>query len=199
MTATAHYPTSWLLLQETLSDGRRDETLQNAFDFQARWRFAKSFTGMKVEGYKTPDIVNGYHALLKMVITCTAREQLAKVVGEDKYALCCEDLELSSEIRSTLGSGSGHRFAEYLRRESGVTQHKYLDRFWDGATSDLSVLAFAIRNGVAHGSLTPTGSGINSPRAIGLILELAEVFLRDSDERFTKWVELQVARSSVSP
>lgn len=190
---------AWDRYLKLSNDGERDDRSQAAFDFQARWRFASSFEGIKAIGYKTDGIVDGYHALLKLVVVCTAREQLAVVLGQKRRDLRVDDHVLADAIRVELYRSEQTRFAGSLQKGAKDTAIERLEPFWRGESSDVQEVAFAIRNGVAHGSITPTGSEIRSPKRIQIIIALGAALLEDSDRVFSHWVETIASRGLMRP
>lgn len=185
--------TAWTQYQEQLPPDKTKAS-QAAFDFRARWRLAKGFTGIQVDVDLKDLTVDSYHALLKVVLACTAREQLAAAMClEDKFALPVEDDALAAQIRKVLYVSDDSRFAECLRKDSTRNARHYMQEFWSGRTQDLLNVANAIRNGVAHGAITPTGAGLTTAPKIKIVLALADAILDDSDRRFTEWVAQQPA------
>ena len=158
MTTEPRCPSSWERFVKELKPLEPREDYQAVFDFQARWRFARSFTRVEAEGYSASGLVaEGYYVLLRVLLACTAREQLAQVLGAKAYSdLTIINQPLAQRIRD-------------------------------------------VRHGVAHGTLTPSGIRLKSDLRRKIILDLADAVLADSDERFTTWVDEEVARRGKAP
>lgn len=182
-------------------DERSGRPYQTAFDFQARWRFASSFSAVQATGYAPAgDVVEGYYALLKILLACTAREQLASVLGTDYKRLSIVDPGLAARTREHLYGDGSTKFAEALKKREMSGAYRHLAPYWRGENDDVQRLAFTIRHGVAHGALTPSGLTLkgNETRK-RLLLDLADAVLTDSDELFTAWASEEMSRRSVAP
>lgn len=203
MSKTEHQPAAWpRFLEHVESLGKSASTsYQTAYDFQARWRFASSFSAIEAAGYSpTGDAVEGYFALLKILLACTAREQLASLRGTDYKKLSIVDPGLAARTREHLYGDGSTKFAEALQKPEMSGAYRHLVPYWKGENDDVQKLVFTIRHGVAHGALTPSGLALRgSETRKRLLLDLAEAVLADSDELFTAWVSEEMSRRSVAP
>lgn len=71
-------------------------------------------------------------------------------------------------------------------------------------SDSLVEFAFALRDGVAHGTITPSGSGLKTAAKVALVNRLSDRLLSRSDELFAEWVDERVvgeemSRRSVAP
>lgn len=201
MTIEPRCPSSWERFVKDLKPLEPREDYQAVFDFQSRWRFARSFTRVEAEGYSASGLVaEGYYVLLRVLLACTAREQLAQVLGAKAYSdLTIFDQPLAQRIRDDLYGDGSTPFALAMQKPKTARAHRQLAPFWNGQHDDVNMVAFAVRHGVAHGTLTPSGIQLKSALRRKIILDLADAVLTDSDERFTTWVDEEVARRGKAP
>lgn len=74
-----------------------------------------------------------------------------------------------------------------------------LASFWKGENDDINQFVFAIRNGVAHGTLTFSGLQLDISGRTELLKNLADEVLLNTDRLFTAWVEEEIARRIPDP
>lgn len=192
--ATAREPQAWSAFIEYVKTEERSRRLQAAYDFRARWRFANAFEGITTRGYAPRgNTALGYHALLRHVVACTAHEQLGTVVGKPVQFMRLEDSALADRIRKHFHADGDTAFMKSLQKGRLAETNEDLKGFWAGTSDELQVLCILIRNGVAHGSLTPTGMGLGQRDRLAALIELTDSLLADADARFTAWVERKVA------
>ncbi|QZY52276.1 hypothetical protein [Leucobacter tenebrionis] len=201
MSKNEHQPAAWQRFREHVDAHRISRGYQTAYDFQARWRFASSFSAVEATGYSpTGDTVEGYFALLKILLACTAREQLASLLGTDYKKLSIVDPGLAARTRKHLYGDGSTKFAEALRKPEMSGAYRHLVPYWKGEEDDVQKLVFTIRHGVAHGALTPSGLALKgSETNKRLLLDLADAVLADSDELFTAWVDEETDRRTGTP
>lgn len=182
----------------TSSDSANSYTAQTdaIFGFRSRWQLAHSFHGLELNGYvKGSAIPLGYQALFKVDIVCTAAEQLARVIEfpREKCFLNVEHVEMADRVRRDLEVYPASRFVENLRKNARGRACENLMAFADRSSSDLMYLMRPLRNGVSHGTSTPTGLGLpsnnkKSLHKIETLLELCQTVLDDCDRQFTEFV-----------
>lgn len=120
------------------------------------------------------------------------------MIGVKKHEMPIPDAELAQRIRTDLYVGGDSSFARSLLKHNDRKMLDKLEALWCGTTDNVQTVAFAIRNGVAHGDITPYGSGIRTPDRISIILDLADVVLTDADRRFADWVHGELSPASPS-
>lgn len=131
---------------------------------------------------------------MKIILVCTAREQLAKTLGFKKYfSLTIIDECLAARIRTELYGDGTTAFAKSLMKGEMSESVGYLDDFWAGRNDNVQTLAFVLRHGIAHGAITPSGTGLTAPSKVAVIQALADAVLADSDQKFSAWVAKRVA------
>lgn len=195
MNPNPHLPTSWPSFQRHLKSDVRDETTQAVFDFQARYRFARSFKGVNVEGYSPAgSTVDGYSALMKILFVCAAMEQLCKVLGKKPIDVSIIAPAVAKRVRDELYGNGDTRFVNSLRKCKSYDNGKHLVPLWSGTSDDVRPFFTTLRNGIAHGHFTPAGLTLDGIGRKEILLDLADAVLADTDQRFTEWVEADITR-----
>lgn len=181
-----------------LKDKEPKKDYQQIYDFQSRWRFAKSVVRIEAQGYAAESkVVDGYYALLRVLLACAAREQLAEVLGAKAYnELTMVNPSLARRVREGLYGDGTTKFAKALQKSKTSRIHRQLQAFWSGEHDDINLVALAVRHGVAHGSLTPSGIQLDSDPKKQIVLDLGDAVLADSEERFAAWVDEEISRRS---
>ncbi|MDP9903255.1 hypothetical protein [Arthrobacter bambusae] len=195
MNPNPHLPESWPSFEDHLKPDVRDESYQSVFDFQARYRFAKSFQGVNVEGYSpSGSTVDDYSALLKIFFVYAAMEQLCKVLKKQPVAVSIISPTVAKRVRKELYGNGNTRFAESLRKCETNGSRKSLEAFWNGTSDDIRPILTTLRNGFAHGDFTPAGLALRSTGRREILLDLADTVLAYMNESFTEWVVEEIAR-----
>jgi len=193
-----HLPTSWPRFEESLKSDVSDEKTQIVYDFQARYRFAKSFRGIDVEGYSpTGSTVDGYSALMKILFVFAAMEQLCKVLGKTPTKVSIIAPTVAKRVRDELYGNGETRFVESLRKCKSYGKGERFIPFWSGTSDDIRPIFTTLRNGIAHGHFTPAGLALSGAGRKELLLDLADTVLAASDRSFTQWVDAEIARKNV--
>ncbi|MWB98175.1 hypothetical protein [Agromyces seonyuensis] len=149
--------------------------------FHSRWRVARSFTGLQLDGYRD-DTLAGQTSLFRLLLAYSALEQFTKLDPSRKAALgAIADPDLADELRSTLD-------IEAMTSNENVTGMKGSGKFDDiSTTAGLVVFAYALRNIHAHGSATPHGLGVNTARACRAVDALSSKLLSEVEQAFTEY------------
>lgn len=151
------------------------------YRFNARWRIARSYRGLLLEGYRDERTVQGYESLLRLWLAYSTVDQLDSVIGR-KWLTTLPDADLASKLRT-------------LRIDSLVTNEKVSGMRKQGAldaihtTDDLLVFAAALRHAVVHGSGTSAGLGLSKPQARKAVDELSERLLLAAEEAYERWID----------
>lgn len=196
---------SWEQWEKSPLAGTRSGQTDAVYGFKARWQLATSLHELTLRGYSTDSTVpDGYHALLKVDIVCTAAEQLARVIEypKDKCFLVVEDPDTAKWVRDILEISPSSKIVENLLKSARGKAVKNLIRFSEGASSDLMHLMRPLRNGASHGTSTPTGlglgtKGVQSQRKVSVVMQLCDAVLEHCDDRFTDFVN-QTASATFS-
>ena len=73
-----------------------------------------------------------------------------------------------------------------------------MTEFWAGQSHCVKEISGLIRNGAAHGSLTPTGMGLSQKDRLATLTDLTDFVLADADARFSAWVNRKVAGKTMA-
>ena len=97
------------------------------------------------------------------MLACTAREQLAAVLGvADASSLQVHDRALADRIRNELSGDAMSPLARTPVRLDAESMR--LRMFRERKDHTVASIAYLICNGVVHGSFTPTGIGLKRPK-----------------------------------
>ncbi len=128
--------------------------------FAARFRVAKSFEGIALEGY-TQETVNGYNALLRVFLVWSAFERfmgLLQVKPETilprlrAYAPARHIQAIRKHDRSQL-------WLSFLTERVNPELHKQLNAIRSGTSNNITFVAAAARHIFAHGHLSAHANG----------------------------------------
>lgn len=188
--------TSWEKWKMSSLAGTYSDQTDAIYGFKARWQLAASLHGVTLKGYSADSTVpDAYHALLKVDIVCTAAEQLARVIEypSSKCFLVVEDPDTAEWVRDELGISPSSKIVENLLKSAYGQAVTNLLLFADGMSSDLMQVMRPLRNGVSHGTSTPTGldlgtKGPESKRKIHAVMRLCDEVVNDCDRQFTDFV-----------
>jgi hypothetical protein len=168
---------------------RRLDVLPLLNKFSFRYRLAESFEGMVA-----PDVgrtLLGYNVVMKVFLAYTAYEaivrtaRILRLYGVDTHELnSIYDAGLAKRIRNN------EKLRNYLTAyqfERGLANK--LKLFFNGTTSDIVCVAYAIRNIFAHGDLTASSVGTETIAKRQQFTDLANALLDYCDDTFTKCLE----------
>jgi hypothetical protein len=129
--------------------------------FAARYRFAKEFQSAKFESYSS-GTARAYSALCKFLFTYGAFETLRRVLGTSREDLGVFDLSQypRRDWDATLREPATHARVFELLRDSmeNKTLRDECQKFLSRKRYHILRIACALRNGFAHGHLTPSGN-----------------------------------------
>lgn len=146
--------------------------------FGARYRLAKSFRGIAVEGYKSYDTIEGYNGLLRVFLMWSAverfkfifgigtRNDLAEFIGKHDSARCVEKIKSLDK---------DNRFYEFISERVDNAHQTQLGNYLAGEPCNVTYLASSIRHIFAHGPLTPNADE-TPPKVVKKICDLLSGF-----------------------
>lgn len=151
--------------------------------FHARWRLAWCFQELAAPGY-SDGVRDGYSAAFKVFLAYTAHEQFAESVGMPHWTFTLDcDPGLAADLRQNLAGIRGALFQSARGKQAdGLTA------FWKGESDDVRIIAFALRNVVAHGPFT--GSKLRTRKSRVLVGRLAETLLLADERWFGQWLDM---------
>jgi len=157
--------------------------LLNRFSF--RYRLAESFEGMIA-----PDVgrtLEGYNVITKVFLAYTAYEAIVKAARRLRvYSVSTHDLNTIFDTNLASRLRQNERLVSYLvsnTQDNGLINKLKLS--FNGSTSDVLCIAYALRNIFAHGDLTATSVGTETKAKRKDFIDLANVLLDYCDDTFT--------------
>jgi hypothetical protein len=153
--------------------------------FSYRYRLARSFTGLTAPNVGRT--LAGYSVITKVFLSYTAYEAILnaairlRVSSVSSFSMnMVFDKDLAKRIRNN------DKLRNYLLsypHDHGLANKVQL--FFDGTTSDIVCVAFALRNVFAHGELTASVVGTETIAKRKVFTDLAESLLDYCDDKFT--------------
>ena len=158
-------------------------SLLNKFSF--RYRLAEDF-----DGIIAPNVgrtLADYNVIIKVFLAYTAYEALVKAARYLKVS-SVQDIELNTRFDPNLAIKirQNEKLKSYLLaypHEKSVAVKVKL--FFNGTTSDVVCIAYALRNIFAHGELTASVVGTETIAKRKVFTEIANSLLDYCDETFT--------------
>jgi hypothetical protein len=153
--------------------------------FSYRYRLAEDF-----EGLIAPNVgrtLAGYNVITKVFLAYTAYEAIVKTARRLRVH-SVQSYELNTRFKPELAKKirQNEKLKNYLLtypHEAAISNKVRL--FFNGATSDIVCIAYALRNIFSHGELTASVVGTETTSKRTVFTELANSLLDYSDETFT--------------
>lgn len=156
--------------------------------FAARYRLAKSFRGVAVEGYADAT-AEAYGAVMQAFLAYSALEQLHKATKtKPKQHLHDRWGALATEPSAKLRRASNILLFLQEQMDSDTLRNR-LQEFIDGQTNNSLYVASALRNAVAHGFMSVHPKGTSPRTAILFCEQISEMLMQIADEEFTTLVD----------
>ena len=158
-------------------------SLLNKFSF--RYRLAEDF-----EGIVAPNVgrtLAGYNVITKVFLAYTAYEAVIKAARYLRVR-SVQDIEMNTRFDPDLAIKirENEKLKSYLisypHEEAVAIKVKF---FFNGTTSDIICIAFALRNIFAHGELTASVVGTETIAKRKVFTDIANSLLDYSDETFS--------------
>lgn len=177
---------AWKLYCDKLNTGLQIKDTQRAHlnRFKARYDLAKNFKSLEISNI-TQKTVNGYGSIFSVFLAYNAAEKLGKL---NSFQIINDweitDRKLSRALRLMLVK-LNEVSDEFLDKPYAIKQ---LDTFMKGKNENIRIPATVIRNGFAHGSLTPQILNATSQKNQKTLIELSEKLLDETERLFYDWV-----------
>lgn len=180
------FPTNYSVYLKLAKSTHKTTALPHLTRFTYRYRLAKDFIGLKAPNVgKT---LAGYDVITKLFLTYTAYEAVVKAA---RY------LSVRSVLIHPLNTRFEPELAKKLRSNEKLRTFllaypldtalaNKVKLFFDGTTSDIVSIAYALRNIFAHGDLTASPIGTETSAKREVFTKLANAMLLYSDEIFSK-------------
>lgn len=153
----------------------------------ARYRLARSYQGMHLDGYGQPT-AEAYSHLFHLFLTYSTFEQFLTLYGIrfhelEEHFIDHPYAEVSGVIRQADSNG---RLLDFLFNELDNNQHKARIRaFGAGQHNNLAVIAAALRHVFVHGKLGPNSNRVNPSTISQISIHLRAFLLNVMDVEFS--------------
>jgi hypothetical protein len=164
------------------------------YRFCARYRLAKAFQGMNLDGYTQPT-ADGYSALTRLAFTWSAFEGLTKALGQSAahYASRMDPAAWGDCLAALRAMDPTYRVFGFVRRcLTKKTEKAEVDKFLLGNPCSGVILACAVRNIFLHGDLTPNADQCPPPVMAAVCDRLTTALFRVMDREFRECVEQMI-------
>jgi hypothetical protein len=182
-------PTNYDQYVKRAKQSKKSTAISQLNKFSFRYRLAEDF-----EGLIAPNVgrtLAGYNVITKVFLAYTAYEAVVKAARNLKvYSVQSHQLntrfepELANKIRQN------EKLKSYLLsypHENAISNKIKL--FFNGTTSDIICISYALRNIFAHGELTASVVGTETAAKRKVFTELANSILDYCDETFTQCLD----------
>ena len=168
---------------------KKDYALPLLNRFAFRYRLAESF-----EGIIAPDVgrtLLGYNVITKVFLAYTAYEAIVKA-SRRLYVRSVLTHDLNTIFDTNLASRlrQNEKLVSYLvsnTQDKGLVNKLKLS--FNGSTSDVLCIAYALRNIFAHGDLTATSVGTETKAKRKDFIDLSNALLDYCDDTFTLFLK----------
>ncbi len=158
--------------------------------FRARYRLAKSFRGLNLEGY-TEDTKAGYEALTKVAFFWSAYEQMLRALKIKDGREIIKNHPMKEVIKKIKKLDSEFKFLRFVRQK--LKDENYLkDKvtiFIDGGACTVLTLAASVRHIYLHGHLTANVQQLHPSIVVQICDLLADSILTIIDAEFKQSIE----------
>jgi len=137
--------------------------------FAARFRVAKSFEGIALEGY-TNETVNGYNALLRVFLVWSAFERFMALIQETPQTILprLRAYAPARNIQAIRKHDRSQLWLSFLTERVNSKLRKQLEAIRSGTSNNITFFAAAARHIFAHGHLSAHANGAD-PRDVDAI------------------------------
>jgi hypothetical protein len=158
--------------------------------FRARYRFAKSFRGLNLEGY-AEDTKAGYEALTKVAFVWSAYEQMLRALKIQDGREIIKNYPMKEVIKKIKKLDTEFKFFRFVRQKLKDENHlkDKVTIFIDGGACTVLTLAASVRHIYLHGHLTANVQRLH-PSIVSQICDLlADSILIIIDSEFKESIE----------
>lgn len=160
--------------------------------FIARYRLAKSFRGLELEGY-SQRTVDGYNGIFHVHLAFSAFECLLNGIKSSGFDMQWDKNEHNHQFNDEKLANlvrSNQQLLDLLVENLDAKQLiGKVVAFRDSTSINVAPIIKGIRNLVAHGELSSTGAVAGSQKHTKTLHSLALLVLADADQIFTDFVD----------
>lgn len=158
------------------------QELRLILSFQGRYKLARNFKGIVVEGYRERTLVS-YNLGFQVFLTYTALERLAKIVRKNHHTVEINNPKIAQNLRSVYVVQQNS-----IRAVLAKTQFaQSFDDFMSGKTDNIRIMATALRMLVFAGHFSFSSTSTLMPLHIRALQELNEAILKYCVQSFEAW------------
>lgn len=199
----SNLPTSYRRFTRALDAGKAVEEFSlhgsraQVFRFANRYRLARAFRSVGLTGYQPPT-ERAYGALLRILLTCSAAEQYAKITQSAKDLSALEKM-ISNEDREncikqiTEFDADSLFFTAVCERTKDPRLADAVRKSLSGELRSLMPLVRSIRHAFAHGDLAPGANGARPGVAQKFAKLVCPVMMEAMDSDFSQRVNLALS------
>lgn len=190
-----HYPKAWKAYINALKKGKTPSDFGfkgsdgQVVRFASRFRVAKAFQSMELDGYRQAT-VEGYSALLKVFLCWSAFEQFIDLLGVEQRNLAplLQPYHPDEIIKQIKSIDRNRSFYDFLYAQVNQPHRRELDNYFRDDLKNVTYLASAIRHIFVHGLLTPHANQTRPQKVVKIGAVISEFLLHVMDEEFDKRV-----------
>lgn len=157
--------------------------------FYARYRLARAFRGMTLEGYSAAT-TEGYNALTKVSLHWSAFEQLKRALRLQDSRELARKYEYSNYLgQIRLADPDGKFFNFVVEQLDADALKKPVGDFLKGESCNTLVLAKSVRHIFLHGPLTPNVKGLAPATVTSICDALSQSLTEIMDHEFSLRVQ----------
>lgn len=154
--------------------------------FAARFRMAKSYQGLMLEGYPEASTA-AYSSVLGVFLAYSALEQLYKAVGEPGSRIADEWGIYEDNISKKLKRST--RILNFLEEKVTSDQlKKRISKFTQGEDENILVIAQAVRHLVAHGMMSVHPKQVKPQTIENFCQKLTEILHLKTEDYFQEYI-----------
>jgi hypothetical protein len=184
------YPTNWnsycgLIGQVGPSVFDLGDDTGNVNRFGARFRAAKSFRGIELEGY-SHDTAQGYSALCRVMFVWSAFESFMRIIDKNQGQISpiLEQYSGSDILSKVKELDASRGFFDFIYERVNTAHKRELDSFRSNDVCNIAYLASAVRHIFAHGHLTPNANKVEASVCVNICNTLSDYLLDVMDKEF---------------
>lgn len=191
-----HYPRAWKTYITALKQGKTSADFGFSASngaivrFASRYRVAKSFQTIQLDGY-SPATADGYAALLRVFLCWSAFEQFLLILSIEQRNLAplLKPYNPDETIGQIKAIDRNRSFYNFLYARVNNAHRQELDHYFQDDLQNITYLASAIRHVFVHGQLTPHANQTHPQRVAKIGTVISEFLLRVMDDEFEKQVQ----------
>lgn len=158
------------------------QELRLILSFQGRYKLARNFKCIVVEGYRERTLVS-YNLGFQLFLTYTALERLCKIIRKNHHSVEINNPKIAQNLRSVYVVQQNAIRAVLAKTQFAAS----FDDFMSGKTDNIRVMATALRMLVFAGHFSFSSTSTLMPLHIRALQELNEAILKYCVQTFEAW------------